>query len=196
MKKMIKFMSVSNALLARSATDGNEDVSKLANKAIIDSFMPVSRTLLIEAKYLMNEQAKEMLNPWLVKQSISRGIQWMATHPIRNSEVMKYIFSHYALKESAETIINNEIVCETMEEVTALLEACVPAYAPSAPVGSVGLVEDMLDNWKHIWRKSVVYDVMSAIVFSQDPMQDFDWVEGVATLHAMDLAAWKEWSNS
>ena len=54
----------------------------------------------------------------------------------------------------------------------------------------------MLDNWKHIWRKSVVYDVMSAIVFSQDPMQDFDWVEGVATLHAMDLAAWKEWSNS
>ena len=120
MKKMIKLMSVSNALLARSATDGNEDVSKLANKAIIDSFMPVSRTLLIEAKYLMNEQAKEMLNPWLVKQSISRGIQWMATHPIRNSEVMKYIFSHYALKESAETIINNEIVCEKMEEVTAL----------------------------------------------------------------------------
>ena len=57
-------------------------------------------------------------------------------------------------------------------------------------------LEDMLNNWKHIWRKSVVYDVMSAIVFSQNPMQDFDWVEGVATLHAMDIAAWKEWSNS
>ena len=196
MSKMIKLMSVSNALLMKAAKDGNEDVGKLANEAIIDSFMPVSRTLLIEAKYLMNEQAKGMLNPWLVKQGISRGIQWMATYPIRNSEVMKYIFSHYALNESAETIINNEIVCEKMEKVTALLEACVPAYAPSAPVGSVGLVEDMLNNWKHIWRKSVVYDVMSAIVFSQNPMQDFDWVEGVATLHAMDIAAWKEWSNS
>ena len=196
MKKMIKLMSVSNTLLTRAAKNGNEDVSKLANEAIIDSFMPISRTLLIEAKYLMNEQAKGMLNPWLVKQSISRGIQWLATHPIQDSEVMKYIFSHYALKESAETIINNEIVCEKMKKVTELLEACVLAYAPSAPVGSVGLVEDMLGNWKYIWHKSEVYDVLAAIVFSQKPMQDFDWTDGVVTLHAMDIAAWEEWSNS
>lgn len=196
MSKMIKLLSVSNALLMKAAKDGNEDVSKLANEAIIDSFMPVSRTLLIEAKYLLNEQAQGKMNPWLVKQSISRGIQWLATHPIRNSEIMKYIFSHYAPKENAKMIINNKTVREKMNEVTALLEACVPAYAPSAPVGSVGLVEDMLDNWKHIWRESVVYDVLSAIVFSQEPMQDFNWTDGVVTLHAMDFAAWEEWSNS
>ena len=38
MSKMIKLMSVSNALLMKTAKDGNEDVGKLANEAIIDSF--------------------------------------------------------------------------------------------------------------------------------------------------------------
>ena len=191
---MIKLSVESKALLVRAAKNECASMNAVLNEAILDSFLPMSKVLLVEAEYVMCQMREDAVDSWVVKQSISRGIQWLSDHPIQNSAILEHIFSHFSFRMSEEC--KNEFVVEKMREVTVLLEACVPDYTPSAPLYYDVIVKDMLAHWKHIWREHVVYDVLSAIVFSQKPERDFDWCDGVMILHDIDRAAWAECVNA
>ena len=191
---MIKLSVESKALLVRAAKNECASMNAVLNEAILDSFLPMSKVLLVEAEYVMCQMREDAVDSWVVKQSISRGIQWLSDHPILDSAILEHIFSYFSFRMAEEC--KNEFVTEKMREVTALLEARVPDYAPSAPLYYDVIVKDMLTHWKHIWREHVVYDVLSAIVFSQKPERDFDWCDGVMILHDIDRAAWAECVNA
>ena len=105
---------------------------------------------------------------WEIKQSISRGINWLGSHPISDNTVLVDIFSKYAFGPYAPSgpISGNDYVCGQFDQTVKLLRERVPDYAPSA-YGYDGLVTDILENWASIWRDRVVYEVLSAIVLYQ-----------------------------
>lgn len=191
---MIKLSVESKALLVRAVKNECASMNVVLNEAILDSFLPMSKVLLVEAEYVMCQMCEDAVDSWVVKQSISRGIQWLSDHPIKDSAILEHIFSHFSFRMPEEC--KNEFVVEKMREVTALLKACVPDYTPSEPLYYDVIVRDMLTHWKRIWHESVVYDVLSAIVFSQKPERDFDWCDGVTILHDIDRAAWAECVNA
>lgn len=194
MSKTIELSAESRALLLKAAKNECSTLNVVLEETIYDSYMPVAKPLLVEAEYLWAGPNEGAITPWVVKQSISRGIQWLSDHPILDSAILEHIFSYFSFRMAEEC--KNEFVTEKMREVTALLEARVPDYAPSAPLYYDVIVKDMLTQWKHIWREHVVYDVLSAIVFSQKPERDFDWCDGVMILHDIDRAAWEECVNA
>ena len=50
-------------------------------------------------------------------------------------------------------------------------------------------LEDVLANWEYIWDEAIVYNVLSTIVYTNEPKKDFDWYDGLKLLHLIDFAA-------
>ena len=75
------------------------------------------------------------------------------------------------------------------------LKERVPGYVPTKN-GYDGLVEDVLANWEYIWDEAIVYNVMSTIVYTNEPKKDFDWYDGLKLLHLIDFAAWQQWCDA
>ena len=122
-------------------------------------------------------------------------ISWLGSHPISDNAILIDVFSKYAFGVNAPSgpLNGNEYVRSLFDQVLALLRERVPDYTPSA-TGYDGLVADILDNWSSLWREKIVYEALSATVFTKDPYKPFDWFEGLTILRAMDGAAWQQWS--
>lgn len=197
MKITIKLSETNNALLNRVVKEEKVDASEFANCALFDKFLPVSEKLGIEAGFILRKHEAGTLDAWLVKQSISRGIRWLGKHPIRDCTILKQIFERFPFgaKDSGKISTCNECVQLDMDKVIALLKERVPGYVTTKGEYN-GLVEDVFANWKYIWNETIVYNVLSTIVYTNAPKKDFDWYDGLKLLHLMDFAAWQQWCDT
>lgn len=183
--------------LAKNGVAGSDRV----NVAILESFLPVSFELNIEASYIFGEHEKgyETDEPYhmIARECISRGIKWLRKHPIQDATILKMIFECYPFGrgESGEISTCNDYVQAEMDKIYDLMKERVPDYVKSKG-GYDGLVVDVLDNWEHIWQESVVYDVLSEIVYNSVPKRAFTWVDGLDALYGIDRAAWRQWSKA
>lgn len=197
MKITIKLSETNNALLNRVVKEEKVDASEFANNAFLDKFLPVSEKLGIEAGFILQEHEVGTLDAWLVKQCISRGIRWLGNHPIRDCAILKQILVRFpfSAKDNGKISTCNECVQSDMDSVVALLKERVPGYVPSKDEYN-GLVEDVLANWEYIWNEAIVYNVLSTIVYTNEPKKDFDWYDGLKLLHLIDFAAWQQWCDA
>lgn len=193
MKVTVELSKTNNDLLNRAIKEENVSASEFANGAILNHFLPMSETLGIEARFILQEHEAGELDGWLVKQSISRGVHWLGKHPIRDCTILKMIFERFPFgaEDNGEIPICNEYVQAEMDKVVVLLNERVFGYVPSKR-----LVEDVLANWEYIWNETVVYSVLAAIVYTSDPKKEFDWYDGLKLLRLIDSAAWQQWCDA
>ena len=195
MKRLFVSSKESDDLISAEVQHTGQKIGMVINTAINDAYLPISPTLLLEAKYTLDMHLKNESDPWEIKQSISRGITWLGSHPINDNAILIDVFSKYAFGANAPSgpIDGNDYVRGQFDQVLNLLYERIPDYAPSAS-GYDGLVADILENWSSLWHEKVVYDVLSAIVFTKEPYKPFDWFEGMRILHTIDSVAWQQWS--
>ena len=91
MSKTIELSAESRALLLKAAKNECSTLNVVLEETIYDSYMPVAKPLLVEAEYLWAGPNEGAITPWMVKQSISRGIQWLSDHPILDSAILEHI---------------------------------------------------------------------------------------------------------
>lgn len=195
MKRFFVSTKESDDLISAAVQHTGQKIGSTINTAISNAHLPTSPTLLLEAQYTLDRHLKNESDPWEIKQSISRGISWLGSHPISDNAILIDVFSKYVFGANAPSgpLDGNEYVRSLFDQVLALLRERVPDYTPSA-TGYDGLVADILDNWASVWRERVVYEVLSSIVFTKEPYMPFDWFECVTILRAMDGVAWQQWS--
>lgn len=195
MKRFFVSTQESDDLISAEVQHTGRKIGTVINSAISESHLPTSPPLLLEALYILEMHLKNESDDWEIKQSISRAITWLGSHPISNKAVLVDIFSKYAFGQNAPSgpIDGNEYVCKQFDDVQQLLRERIHDYTPSVP-GYDGLVSDILENWSSLWREKVVYEVLSAIVFTKDPYKPFDWFEGMSILRTIDGEAWQQWS--
>lgn len=182
-------------LISAEVQHTGRKIGTVINTAINNAYLPAAPFLRVEALYILDRHINNECESWEIKQSISRGINWLGSHPISDNTVLVDIFSKYAFGPYAPSgpISGNDYVCGQFDQTVKLLRERVPDYAPSA-YGYDGLVTDILENWASIWRDRVVYEVLSAIVFTKEPYKPFDWFEGLSFLRTIDAVAWQQWS--
>lgn len=197
LNRKVKLTAMSDTLLTRVETDDEIPVGDFVNSAILMQFLPIAEPLRIESLFLMQEMEAGRLDAWDVKQCISRGVRWLKTHPVKDSNIIKWIFDQFPFgaNETGEISTCNEYVQAEMDMAYKLLKERVSDYEKSKG-GYDGLVVDILANWECLWQESVVYDVLATIVYNQEPKQDFDWYDGVNVLYVIDRAAWRQWCDA
>ena len=195
MKRFFISTKESDDLISAEVEHTGQKIGTIINNAISEAYLPLSPSLLLEARHLLNRHLQNKSDPWEVKQSVSRGIAWLGSHSISDNAILIDVFSKYAFGPNAPSgpIDGNDYVCGKFNQVQNLLRERGPGYDPAAR-GYDSLVSDILDNWSSIWREKVVYEVLSAIVFTKEPYKPFDWFEGLTILRALDGAAWQQWS--
>lgn len=193
MKIFITLSETNEALLNRVSKEKQMSANDLVNDAIFDMLFPKSGKLQIEASFILQKHEAGTLNAWLVKQSIARGIRWLATHPIQDRTILVQILDRFSCcaDDSGKISTCHKWVLEEMDKVISMLKERVPGYIPSQDKYN-RLAKDILINWRCIWREEAVYSVLSTIVFANDPKKDFDWYDGLKFLYLIDLAAWKQ----
>ena len=195
MKRFFISTKESDDLISAEVQHTGQKIGSIINSAISEAHLPTSPPLLLEALYILDRHLKNESDPWEIKQSVSRGITWLGSHPISDKAVLIDVFSKYAFGPNAPSgpIDGNDYVRGLFDQVLNLLCERVPDYSPSA-TGYDGLVADILDNWPSLWREKVVYEVLSAIVYCKEPYDPFDWFEGMTILRVIDGVAWQQWS--
>lgn len=195
MKRFFISSHENDELISAEVQHTGRKIGSVINTAINDAYLPTAPSLRVEALYILDRHIKNVCEPWTIKQSISRGINWLGSHPISDNAVLVDIFSKYAFGPCAPSgpISGNDYVCGQFDQAVKLLRERVPDYAPSAS-GYDGLVTDILENWASLWKDRVAYEVLSAIVFTKEPYEPFDWFEGVNFLRTIDAVAWQQWS--
>lgn len=195
MKRFFISTEESDDLISAEVQHTGQKIGSVINSAISEAHLPTSPPLLLEAMYILDRHLKNESDPWAIKQSVSRSITWLGSHPISDNAILVDVFSKYAFGPNAPSgpLDGNDYVRGLFDQVLNFLCEHVPDYTPSA-TGYDGLVADILDNWSSLWREKVVYEVLSAIVFSKEPYDPFDWFEGMTILRVMDSVAWQQWS--
>lgn len=195
MKRFFVSTKESDDLIYAEVEHTGQKIGAIINNAINEAYLPISPSLLIEARHLLNRHLQNKSDPWEVKQSVSRGIAWLGSHPIYDNTILLEVFSKYEFGPNAPSgpLDGNDYVRGLFDQVLNLLRERVPGYTRAVP-GYDGLVSDILDNWSSIWREKVVYEALSTIVFTKDPYKPFDWFEGLTILRVMDGVAWQQWS--
>lgn len=195
MKRFFISTKENDDLIAAEVQHTGKKIGSVINSAITEAHLPTSPPLLLEALYILDQHQKNESDSWEIKQSISRGITWLGSHPISDNTILVDVFARYAFGPNAPSgpIEGNDYVCGQFDQVQQLLHECVPGYTPSA-TGYDGLVADVLANWTNLWREKAVYDAFSSIVYLKDPYDPFDWYEGMSILYSMDSVAWQQWS--
>ena len=197
MKITIKLSETNNALLNRVVKEEKVDASEFVNSAIFDDFLPVSPTLENETAYILQEKDKGTLTAWMIKQCISRGMKWMGKYPTKDPVILEWILSHFPFRatDTGKITTCNDYIQSEMDMVFSMLKERVPDYIHSKDKYN-GFVTDVLDNWQCIWQEAAVYDVLAALVYNNDPKQDFDWYDGLNVLYLIDRAAWRQWCDA
>lgn len=195
MKRFFVSTKESDDLISAAVQHTGQKIGSVINSAISEAHLPTSPPLLLEAIYILDRHLKKESDPWEIKQSVSRGITWLGSHPISDNAILIDVFSKYAFGANAPSgpLDGNDHVRSLFDQVLALLRERVPNYVPSAN-GYDGLAADILDNWSSLWRERVVYEVLSTIVLTKDPYVPFDWFECVTILRIIDCVAWQQWS--
>lgn len=183
-----------DALIQAEAASSGTKIGTIINTSIRENFLPMASPLRVEAAFLLNRHIEGKLTPWETKQSISRGVRWMGTHPLQDCHILEKVFSYFSFGPLglSGAITGNDFVQGQMDTIFSLLKNRVPGHEISAP-GYDGLVADVLACWQYIWQEKIVYDVLSTIVFNYEPYKDFQWYDGVQILRTIDRAAWQQW---
>lgn len=84
----------------------------------------------IEATYLLQKAEKDELYQWTIKQSLSRGISWLAKYPVEECSVLQDIVLHFtcAPYKNVQKDPRNEYVKERVDVVEEKIKSINPEY--------------------------------------------------------------------
>lgn len=165
-------------------------IGKLFNNAIYCWFLPVAKTLRVEANFILQQEEAGKLDQWTIKQSISRGITWLGKYPVENCNILKSILLHFTCTPwSVKKEDNrNDFVKELFNQAEAKLKEYDPNYnSLNACLGNFG--EDICDHWDKVWNEKIMYDVISYIVFGEQVQKEFTWYEAISILQEIEEVA-------
>ncbi len=169
-------------------------IGKIFNNAIYNWFLPNVETLYVEAKYILDLEEKGELSQDTIKQCLSRGITWLGKYPIRNCEVLRSILLHFTCASffDRKEDSRNNYVKEMFKKAEEKIKEHNPNYDPFHNcIGNYG--EDICDNWENIWEEKIMYDVISSIVYLEEPKRPFTWFEAINYLCQIEYLAQKKY---
>lgn len=189
MKRIFDASPKVDLLLNAYTKESGVKIGKTINNTILCWFLPHSEPLSIEANYILQEQANGKLTPWLIKQSVSRGIRWLARYPINDCSILKSIAARYArIAWNDEDDSLNGYTKGILDNVVAKIKAADPTYTRYWNHYAC-LADDICAHWDALWQDKDVYEALSTIVFCFDPVPEISWYEGICYLQAMEQAA-------
>lgn len=195
MNRIIITDKESDALIKMGINTYRLPVGNFFNKAVKNEFLPITEPFRTEARFLLQQHAKNKLDDCTIKQSMSRGIRALATRPIHNPTQLLCFFEHYHLYEAPEQsiITAEDSLWTSATEVYDLLDKQRPTSG-TRKIDGAYLVDDIFDAWETLWNKKPVYDVLATLAFRCEPNPPFQWFDGITFLSAIEREALHQWS--
>lgn len=180
------------------------NVSGYISNAVVDETLPVYSQLRVVALYLLDfitDGAKDWTGNKLIiatgedevqyhtRTTIGRGVEWLKrNHHIKNVNVLRDVISHYNTSSlSGGTSMDNlnDYVKDNMEIVRTKLKEIDHEYNDfHIGLGSLGI--DVLDHWDVLWDWNEAYDLISSVVYCENPLGNIDPFIAIRLLQMME----------
>lgn len=189
-KRIFESEKGADMLMNEYTSKSGVKIGKFYNNAVYCWFLPESQTLNVEANYILQQAEAGTLDDWTLKQSISRGITWLAQYPIKDCSILKSILLHFTCAPYMEKQKDprNDYVKKMFNDAEEKIKEYDPNYSAFNPcLANFG--EDICNHWDNIWNEKIMYDVISSIVFLCEPQKPITWYEGIMFLKSIENSA-------
>lgn len=188
--RLFKTEPEADVIINEKTKNKSATVAEICNNGIYRGYMPYyAMTLNTEASFILQN---EDINQWEIKQSISRGVEWLQDYHIKKSDVLKYILSHF------NNVIHNQPECEVREDVRShsvialmkdsysrLKELC-PNENLYETIDPVMLSNQILSCWNYVYDEKIMYKMIACAIFVKDNDRNFSRSEAVDILKEIE----------
>ena len=190
-RKLFDADPVVEELLSRYAKENGVKIGKKINQSIYNEFLPQEvQTLVIEANYILEQHISGNLDEKMIKQSLSRGVSWLKNYPIDDNQVIRSILMHYGNIPFDESQISrcNQLVKKLYKDVEAKLKEVDESYI-NYHFSLISLGDDICAHWKDVWKDSIMYEIISYMIYACDVKRPYDWYDCLYYLKQIEIAA-------
>lgn len=193
MKRIFDAEKAADMLVNEYVSKSGIKLAKLYNRAIYNFFLPSTQALSLEANYILAKAEDGTLDDFAIKQSLSRGITWLSSYPIKDCSILREILLRFTFAPYADLQHDprNDYVKSLFAQAEEKIKEHDPDYAPIHPcIANYGT--DICDHWNTVWEYKIMYSVLSCIVYLCDIQKPISWYDAIMFLKDMENEAINE----
>lgn len=186
--RLFKTEPQADVLINEKTKNKSTTVAEICNNGIYKGYLPYySMTLSTEAKFILK---KDDISQWEIKQSLSRGVEWLEDYHIKKPDVLKYILSHFDSyifdgPEFREDVRSDTVVA-LMRDAYFRLKALCPNEHIYETIDPVALANQILSCWNHVYDEKIMYKMIACAIFVNKNSRDFSRGEAVDILKEIE----------
>lgn len=176
-----------DVLINEKTKNKSTTVAEVCNNAVYLGYLPRFSTVLnTEANFILQADS---INQFEIKQSISRGVDWLCDYHIKKPEVLQYILSHFT-----SSVFDNKLrednrsnpTIELMRDAYYRLKDICPDENIYETIDPISLANQILSCWNKVYDEKIMYKMISCAIFVNENSREFSRGEAVDILKEME----------
>lgn len=186
--RLFKTEPQADVLINEKTKNKSATVAEICNNAIYLGYLPHFSTVLnTEAHHILQNDG---ISQWEIKQSISRGVDWLGDYHIKRPDVLQYILSHF----NGSIFDNNKLREDSRSNATMMLmrdayfrlkDLC-PDESIYETIDPVSLANQILSCWNKVYDEKIMYKMIACAIFVNENSRAFSQGEAVDILKAIE----------
>ena len=177
-------------IITEKTKNKSATVAEICNTGIYRGYLPYyARLLNTEAHFILQQ---ENISQWEMKQSISRGVDWLKDYHIRKPDILKYILSHFNEEifrgpecEFKEDTRAHSVIALMRDAYFRLKDLCPDEYLYETS-NPVILANQILSCWSYVYNEKIMYKMIATAIYVCDNTREFSRGEAVDILKEIE----------
>lgn len=177
-------------IITEKTKNKSATVAEICNTGIYRGYLPYyARMLNTEAHFILQ---KEDISQWEIKQSISRGVEWLQDYHIKKPDILKHILSHFDKEifplpeyEVKEDTRPHSVIAIMRDAYSRLKDLCPDGYLYETS-DPIVLANQILEYWNHVYNEKIMYKMIATAIYVNKNSREFSRGEAVDILKEIE----------
>lgn len=191
--RLFKSEAKADVIISEKTKNKSATVAEICNNGLYLGYLPqFSTELNTEADYILQN---ENISQEEIRLSLSRGVNWLRNYFIKNSNVLRYIMSHYS-----GSVYDRYAEDDRADSVVRLMRDAYYRLKDLCPNGNVyetinpsALAHQILDYWDEVYQDSLMYQMIGCAIHVDKNVRAFSRGEAIDILKAIEDEVIKEY---
>lgn len=191
--RLFKSEAKADVIISEKTKNKSATVAEICNNGLYLGYLPqFSTELNTEADYILQN---ENISQEEIRASLSRGVNWLRKYFIKNSNVLRFIMSHYrgSVYDRYDEDSRADSVVRLMRDAYYRLKDLCPHGNVYDTVNPSALANQILDYWDEVYQDSLMYQMISCAIHVDTNVREFTKGEALDILKSIEDEVIKEY---